>query len=98
MKNRKEKFKLDFPGKREYLSSACLTVSGIANQAEFSVKEIQELKKAFFDATKIALDNAYANGQSEPHLTVFGEREKGQLKLTIQNEDFKIALQKKHKR
>ncbi|MFC1518057.1 ATP-binding protein [Candidatus Margulisiibacteriota bacterium] len=87
-------FKLEIPASKQCLSSARLAISGLANQADFSVQEIQEIKKAFSEACRIAIDNAYLEQKNDSKLAIHCQVNKNKLTLAVRNKGIEIDIKK----
>ena len=90
--------KIDIPAALEFLPPARLAISGLANQANFSVQEIQEIKDAFSDACRFALQNAYSQEETNNKLSVKCHVSKEELKICIEHEDINICIKRKRKK
>lgn len=86
---------MNIPASYKYLSPARLAISGLANQAKFSVQEIEEIKRAFSDACKMAINHAYQEDIPDKHISIECSLSKKALDLKVKNSGLKIDLQKK---
>lgn len=92
---KKQSIKIDFPANEKYFSPARLAISGLANQADFSVQEIEEIKNSFSEACQLALNNAYFEEKPDKRLTVQCQVNKNVLSFSIRNNGVEINITKK---
>jgi len=95
MKNEQKLFKLSFPAKGAYISPARMAISSLAAQADFSVQDIQEIKKMFSEACRSAIEQAYAHHpEKRQSLNVECSVEDSRMNIAIHAKGVKIDLQK----
>ena len=91
---KKHTFKIKLPASSKYLPSVRLAIAGLANQADFSVEEIEAIKNALTGALRIALDNTYAEKKGTPRLSVQCQINKRSLDLSVQNKGIQVNIKK----
>lgn len=96
MEKHKKNFKLNFPASGKYISPARLAISSLASQSDFSVQEIQDIKKMFSDACKCAIEQAYGHGSPEKNRSLMVECSVAddKMNIAIAGKGVKISIEK----
>lgn len=91
---KKRKLKLTIPISNKFISSARLAISGLANQANMPIDDIEKIKNALTDACKTAIENAYAKDKKDKYLNISCSYDQKSFDVSVQNKGIKINIKK----
>ncbi len=96
MKKETKNFTLYFPAKANYIAPARLAISSLAAQSDFSVQEIEDIKKMFSDACSNAIVQAYSENAKakDLNLSVDCSMDDKKLNIAISGKGLHIDLKK----